>query len=145
MNAAGGGRALLNVARVSRPEHATWKCNRAQPRILLIGTFNKSENRSSCCKQTTYPISNRYKDGLSAETHLASLSLHERQSVRHQVRKHIGVKHHDDANDRAERDGVPENVAEDDAFVAHLLCCGGGDGDGLRVHHFTHHAAGAIG
>ena len=60
------------------------------------------------------------------------------------MREDVGVEHDDDADDGAEGDGVPEDEAEDDAFVADLFGGGGGDGDGLGVDHFAHDAAGAI-
>ena len=59
--------------------------------------------------------------------------------------KDVGVEHDDDADDGGEGDGVPEDEAEDGAFVADLVGGGGGDADGLRVDHFAHDAAGAVG
>jgi len=40
---------------------------------------------------------------------------------------------------------VPEDEAEDGAFLADLVGGGGGDADGLGVDHFAHNAAGAVG
>jgi hypothetical protein len=45
---------------------------RCQPRGILIGTFVKSENRSSCCEQTAYQISNGYKTRISAKRSVAN-------------------------------------------------------------------------
>ncbi len=57
----------------------------------------------------------------------------------------VGVEHDDYADDGGERDGVPEDEAEDGAFLADLVGGGGGDADGLGVDHFAHDAAGAVG
>src|SRR5947209_4007706 len=70
-------------------------------------------------------------------------SLHKGKSVWDGPSKDVGVEHHDDADDGAQRDGMPDHETEDRAFVADLIGGGGGDGDGLRVHHFAHHAPGA--
>src|SRR6202040_2108949 len=130
MNAGSGSRALLDVTRVFGPESAALERKRRQPRELLIATFARLEIRSSYCKQIAYQFSNRNKNGVFAKPPFRGLSLHERQAVRYQVRKHVGIEHDDDADDRAERDRVPENVTEDDALIADLLSGGGGDGDG---------------
>src|SRR5260221_5128927 len=67
-------------------------------------------------------------------------------SVWHQSlgKRYIGIDHHDQAYDRTQRNRVPENEAEDHAFVADLIGCCGVNADGLCVHHLTHHPAGAI-
>src|SRR5438477_9002327 len=73
------------------------------------------------------------------------ISFHERESVWHEVRENVGVQHDDRTDDGAERDRVPHDEAKDVAFISHLLSSRGRDSDGLRVHHFSHHTAGAVG
>src|SRR5712664_1268005 len=72
-------------------------------------------------------------------------SVNEVQPIRDKLREDVGVHHDDDADDSRKGHGVPENKAEDGAFVANLVGGGGGDADGLSVNHFAHDAAGAIG
>src|SRR5882762_5444875 len=61
-----------------------------------------------------------------------------------ELRKNIGVEHDDYADDSRKRHGMPEDKAEDGAFVADLVGGRGGDTDGLCVHHFAHDSAGAV-
>src|SRR5712671_2328786 len=72
-------------------------------------------------------------------------SVNEVQPIRDELWKDVGIHHDDDADDGCERHGVPENKAEDGAFVADLVGGRGSDADGLRVNHLAHHAAGAVG
>ena len=39
----------------------------------------------------------------------------------HKMGKDIGVQHHDDANNRAKRNRMPNDEAKDDAFIAQLI------------------------
>src|SRR6266581_4812633 len=57
----------------------------------------------------------------------------------------VRVQQHDDPDDRAQRDRMPEHVAEDGALVPHLIRRRRRHGDGLRVHHLAHHAARRVG
>ena len=57
----------------------------------------------------------------------------------------VGVEHYDYADDGGQGNRVPEDEAEDGAFLADLVGGGGGDADGLGVDHFAHDAAGAVG
>ena len=65
--------------------------------------------------------------------------------MRHQVGEDVRVKHHNHADNRTQRDGVPEDKSEDNPFVAHLFGRGCGNRNGLCIHHFPHHATGAVG
>src|SRR6266404_836556 len=71
-------------------------------------------------------------------------SVNEVQPTRDKLRENIRIHHDDDPDNRRQRHGVPENKPEDGAFVAYLIGCRGGDTNGLRVDHFSHHAAGAV-
>src|SRR5580704_10405586 len=72
------------------------------------------------------------------------ISFHEGQAMRYGVSENIRVEHNDDADNRPECDGMPHDEAEDYAFVAHLFRGGCGYGNGLRVDHLAHDAAGAV-
>src|SRR4030095_7054820 len=64
---------------------------------------------------------------------------------RDEPREDIGLKEDEDADRGGERDAVPEDVAQDLAFVALLA---GGDAchdDALGVDHLSHDAAAAVG
>jgi len=71
--------------------------------------------------------------------------VYEGKAVGDELGEDVGVEHDDDADDRGQGDGVPEDEAEDGAFLADLVGGGGGDADGLGVDHFAHDAAGAVG
>src|ERR1700747_1065599 len=101
MNAGSRSRALLDVAQVLRSGSAALERKRRQPRELLIATVPNSEKGSSHCKQISYQISNRNKNGVFAKPPLRGFSLHERQAVRHEVRKHVGIETHDGPDDGA--------------------------------------------
>ena len=62
-----------------------------------------------------------------------------------ELREDVGVHHDNDADDGGERHRVPEDEAENGAFVADLVGGGGGDADGLRVNHLAHDPTGAVG
>src|SRR5207302_2591123 len=72
-------------------------------------------------------------------------SVNEVQPIRDELRENVGVHHDDDADDGCQRHRMPENKAENGAFVADLVGGGGGDADGLRIDHFAHHTAGTVG
>src|SRR5271169_3625165 len=72
-------------------------------------------------------------------------SANEGQTMRNKVRKDVGIEHDDDAYYGRQRHGMPEDVAENDALVSHLVRGRGGNANGLRVNHFTHDTAGAVG
>src|SRR3989442_5857674 len=72
-------------------------------------------------------------------------SVNEVQPIGDELWEDVGVYHNDDADNGSERHGVPEDEAEDRAFVADLIGGGGSDADGLCVNHLAHHAAGAVG
>src|SRR6201984_778260 len=97
----GSGRVLLDVTRVFGPGSAALERKRREPRELLIATVPNSDKGSSHCKQISYQISNRNKNGVFAKTPFRGLSLHERQAVRHEVRKHVGIETHDGPDDGA--------------------------------------------
>src|SRR5215472_13129541 len=67
------------------------------------------------------------------------------QSVGDEPRQQVGINHDDDADDSGKRDGVPENEAEDRAFVANLIGRRGGNANRLRIDHLAHDATGAVG
>src|SRR5882672_340663 len=67
------------------------------------------------------------------------------QSIRDELREHISVEHDDDADNGSKGHGIPENEAENGAFLPDLIRRGSSDADGLRVDHFAHHAAGTVG
>src|SRR5438270_10875231 len=65
--------------------------------------------------------------------------------MRHCVREDIGVHHHNQSDNRCQRDGVPENETEYLAFITDLVGSSRCHADGLRVHHLAHHAACTVG
>src|SRR6266478_10051459 len=69
----------------------------------------------------------------------------ERQSMRNGTREDVGVQHDDDCNDRAQSNRMPDHETEDGPFIAHLCGRRCRDRDRLRVDHFAHHAARAVG
>ena len=69
----------------------------------------------------------------------------EGKAVGDELGEDVGVEHDDYADDGGQGHGVPEDEAEDGAFLADLVGGGGGDADGLGVDHFAHDAAGAVG
>src|ERR1700676_3236626 len=69
----------------------------------------------------------------------------ESQAVGDELGEDVGVEHDDDADDGGQGYRVPEDEAEDGAFLADLVGGGGGDADGLGVDHLAHDAAGAVG
>src|SRR6202049_647546 len=69
----------------------------------------------------------------------------ESQAVGDEWGEDVGVEHDDDADDGGQGYRVPEDEAEDGAFVADLVGGGGGDADGLRVNHLAHDPTGAVG
>src|SRR5438876_893143 len=71
-------------------------------------------------------------------------SANEVQSAGYELRQHVGVHHHDDSDDGCKRHGVPENEAEDGAFVANLIGRRGSDANRLRIDHLAHNATGAV-
>src|SRR5205823_3685072 len=60
------------------------------------------------------------------------------------LRKDIGIHHHDDPDDGRQRHGMPEEEAENGAFVPYLIGGGRGNANGLGVNHLAHHAPGAV-
>src|SRR6184192_1001912 len=48
-------------------------------------------------------------------------SLHDRQPVRHPARENVGVQQHDHADDRTQRDRMPEHPPEDRPFITYLI------------------------
>ena len=112
MNAVSGSDELLDVCRIfglEGLECARSGRERRLSREFLIGTIDLTEKESSACKQIAYQISNGHKIALFEKVRLSEtvlsrnassrISLHERQPVRHQMRKDVGVEHHDDADD----------------------------------------------
>src|SRR5260221_14572654 len=91
-----------------------------------------------------FPGMKSYPPRQGPEEQLAS-SVHERQTVRDEVRENVSIEHHDHADDGRKRHGMPEDVAEDHAFVADLIGGGGGHANRLCVHHLAHHASSAVG
>ena len=71
--------------------------------------------------------------------------FNERQPMRNSTRENIGIQHDNDRDDRAQSDRMPDHETEDGPFIAHLCgsCCS--NRDRLRVDHFAHYPAGAIG
>src|SRR5215470_6926701 len=59
-------------------------------------------------------------------------------SMWNQMRRNVGIEHNNQAHDRAQGDRVPDDEAEDHAFVAHLVRSGGGDANRLSVYHLAH-------
>src|SRR5882724_689869 len=114
---------------------------------MRASDFCASAARDSALRWSTVRAATGAFPGLlgccSLEEKLAP-SVHEGQTVRDPVREHVGVQHHDDADDGAERNRVPKHKAENHAFVAELIGGGGGHADGLGVDHFAHYAAGTV-
>ena len=71
--------------------------------------------------------------------------MDEAQTTWDELGEDVGVEHDDDADDGGQGYRVPEDEAEDGAFLADLVGGGRGDADGLGVDHFAHDAAGAVG
>src|SRR5215472_17052647 len=67
------------------------------------------------------------------------------QSAGDELRQQVGINHDDDADDSRKHDGMPENEAEDRAFVANLIGRRGGNANRLRIEHLAHDATGAVG
>src|SRR3981189_3797205 len=80
-----------------------------------------------------FPGMKSYPPRQGPEEQLAA-SVHERQTVRNEVRENVSIEHHDHADDGRKRPGIPEDVAEDHAFVADLIGSGGGPAKRLRGH-----------
>ena len=57
--------------------------------------------------------------------------------------KGINVRHQkdEDADQRSQRDAVPENVAQDFTLMPIQLCRSTSDNNALRIDHLAHHAA----
>src|SRR4051812_34821761 len=72
-------------------------------------------------------------------------SMSQAQSMRHCMWEDVRVNQHDQPDDGAQRDRVPDHEAENLAFVADLIGCRRRNADRLRVDHLSHHAAGAVG
>src|SRR5258708_26774415 len=80
-----------------------------------------------------FPGMKSYPPRQGPEEQLAA-SVHERQTVRDEVRENVSIEHHDHADDGRKRHGMPEDVAEDHAFVADLIGSGGGPPKRFPVH-----------
>src|SRR5258706_15856702 len=81
-----------------------------------------------------FPGMKSYPPRQGPEEQLAA-SVHERQTVRDEVRENVSIEHHDHADDGRKRHGMPEDVAEDHAFVADLIGSGGRLAKRFRVPH----------
>src|SRR5882724_1148434 len=92
----------------------------------------------------TPAVSSRHSP-LYTIAYCVSRLLNEGQAMWYQAREHVCVQHYDNPHDRGQRDRVPEDKPENLAFIAQLVGGGGGDNDGLCVHHFAHHTASAVG
>src|ERR1700741_784444 len=104
---------------------------------MPVSEFLASAMRVSRCSKILLSTAQGLEEKLAP-------SVEEGQTVRHQIRKHVGVEHYNYADDGAEGDGVPKHETENHAFVAELVGCGGGHADGLRIHHFAHDTSGAV-
>src|SRR5208282_610999 len=60
-------------------------------------------------------------------------------------RIHVGHEKDEDADQRGQGNAVPEDVAQNVAFMPIPLGRGAGDDDALRVNHLAHHASGSVG
>ena len=69
--------------------------------------------------------------------------MDEVEAVGDELGEDVGVEHYDYADDGGQGNRVPEDEAEDGAFLADLVGGGGGDADGLGVEPFAYDAAGA--
>ena len=63
----------------------------------------------------------------------------------HEGTENISVHHNDDSYDSPERNRVPHHKAKNKPFITHLLGSCRWNGDLLCIHHFAHHASGAVG
>src|SRR6059058_1211794 len=57
----------------------------------------------------------------------------------------VGLQHNQKTNEAGEHDRVPEDEAQDRAFMSEPVGRGRGDDDRLRVDHLAHDPAGGIG
>src|SRR5260370_33184123 len=85
-----------------------------------------------------FPGMKSYPPRQGPEEQLAA-SMDERQTVRDEVRENVSIEHHDHADDGRKRHGMPEDVAEDHAFVADLIGSGGGHPKRMRLHPLAPH------
>src|SRR5215471_9956379 len=87
---------------------------------------------------SAFPVSETVCPATGAHTEKIAASAHERQTMRNEVRKDVRVQHHDHADNRRQRNRMPEYIAEDAPLVADLIGRCRGHADGLCVHHFSH-------
>src|SRR5260370_40392899 len=87
-----------------------------------------------------FPGMKSYPPRQGPEEQLAA-SVHERQTVRDEVRENVSIEHHDHADDGRKRHGMPEDVAENHAFVADLIGSGGRPANASPVRRHALHAA----
>ena len=66
--------------------------------------------------------------------------MDEGKAIGDELGEDVGVEHYDYADDGGQGYRVPEDEAEDGAFLADLVGGGGGDADGLGVDHFAEEA-----
>src|SRR6266478_4370805 len=66
------------------------------------------------------------------------------RSAGYEALEDVSVEHHDCPDNCGQRDRMPEDEAENAALGADLIRGCSRDTDGLRVDHFSHHAAGAV-
>src|SRR3954468_9414365 len=64
---------------------------------------------------------------------------------RNHPREDVSLEEHDDADQRRERDAVPEDIAQDLPFVPLLARGDPRDDDALGIDHLSHHTAAAVG
>src|SRR5579863_3297913 len=93
------------------------------------------------------PYKGKCKTGTAcrAPTENAAPLVDETQTTWDELGEDVGIQHHNHAHYAGQGYRVPEDEAEDGAFLADLVGGGGRDADGLGVDHFAHDAAGGVG